>query len=143
MTIYRKIFDITHEVKSVSQTKPKGIQYKVTNWNDVNDVVREQLAKHKLLLIPKVMDHTKEGNLTTVKMNCDVIDVDTNEKMTVGDYYGYGVDNSDKGVGKATTYAYKYLIMKLFLLEVGEAEDSENENPIATKPKQEKKEHSI
>ena len=104
MTIYRKIFDITHEVKSVSQTKPKGIQYKVTNWNDVNDVVREQLAKHKLLLIPKVMDHTKEGNLTTVKMNCDVVDVETNEKMTVGDYYGYGVDNSDKGVKPQHTH---------------------------------------
>ena len=65
-----------------------------------------------------------------------IVDCDTNDSITVGDYVGYGVDQSDKGCGKATTYAYKYLLMKLFMMEVGEDEDSEFSNPPVINNKQ-------
>jgi len=129
MSIYQKLFDITHSVKRIEQDQTKNIPYKITSWNKVNEAIREELKNKNLLLLPRVLEHSKEGNLTVVKMSCDIKDLESNESITIGDYYGYGVDNSDKGVGKATTYAYKYLIMKLFMLEVGEAEDSEFSNP--------------
>jgi len=49
--------------------------------------------------------------------------------MVVGDYAGHGIDQSDKGFGKACSYAYKYLLMKLFMTSIGTDEDSEFSNP--------------
>jgi hypothetical protein len=36
------------------------------------------------------------------------------ETVTVCPWYGQGVDNSEKGVGKSLTYAEKYFILKTF-----------------------------
>ena len=127
--LFKKLYNITHKVKSIKQDKAKGIPYKLTTWNAVHDVMKKELFEAKIFIIPSVIEHTKEGNLTIVKMSAKIIDTDTNDSIVVGDYVGYGIDASDKGVGKATTYAYKYLLMKLFMLEVGTDEDSEYSNP--------------
>lgn len=129
VTLNQKLFMITHELKSITQEKPKGISYKVTSWNEVNNIVKDVLSKYHVLIIPKVLDHEKNGNLTVVTINADIVDISTNEKIVVGNYVGYGVDQSDKGVGKAISYAYKYLLMKLFMMDIGTDEDSEYSNP--------------
>ena len=36
---------------------------------------------------------------------------------------GTGVDTQDKGVGKAMTYAYKYLLLRTFAIPTGEDPD--------------------
>jgi len=135
MTLTEKLFNITHNIENIVQGKTNGVPYKITSWNEVNDKVRKQLKEHKVLIIPRVLEHTKEGNLTTVRMNADLINVENpSDKITLGDYFGYGVDNSDKGVGKAISYAYKYMLMKLFMTAVGEDEDSEYSNPQFKQP---------
>jgi hypothetical protein len=136
ISLYKKLMNITHNVQSIKQEKAKGVPYKITSWNAVHDVIKDQLLKENILIIPNVSEHTKEGNLTVIKVNAKIIDCDTNDSITVGDYVGYGVDQSDKGCGKATTYAYKYLLMKLFMMEVGEDEDSEFSNPPVINNKQ-------
>lgn len=130
-TLHMKILAITHQLKSIKQEKTKGVPYKITSWNSVHDAIKGLLLEHKLLIIPHVLEHNREGNLTTVKVCADIVDVESTEKIRVGDYIGYGVDTSDKGCGKAITYAYKYLLMKLFMMEVGSDEDSEYSNPPA------------
>jgi len=135
MNLIEKLFDITHNIENLVQGKTNGVPYKITSWNEVNDKVRKQLKEHKVLIIPKVLEHTKEGNLTTVRMNAEIINVENpSDKITLGDYFGYGVDSSDKGVGKAISYAYKYLLMKLFMTAIGEDEDSEFSNPQYKQP---------
>ena len=36
------------------------------------------------------------------------------------DYPGFGIDQGDKGPGKALSYAFKYALLKTFCLETGE-----------------------
>jgi len=134
--LYKKLILITHNVKSIKQDRTKGVPYKITSWNAVHDAIKEQLLINKILIIPHISEHTKEGNLTTIKLYAEIIDTESGQKIQVGDYVGYGVDPSDKGCGKATTYAYKYLLMKLFMMEVGEDEDSEFSNPPVINNKQ-------
>lgn len=136
ISLMKKLMNITHNVQSIKQEKAKGVPYKITSWNAVHDVIKKELLKENILIIPNVNGHSKEGNLTIIKVNAKIVDCDTNDSITVGDYVGYGVDQSDKGCGKATTYAYKYLLMKLFMLEVGEEEDSEYSNPPVINNKQ-------
>ena len=133
-TIIEKLFDITHHMDNIEQDQTKGIPYKITSWNKVNSEVKKQLKENKVLIIPRVLEHTKEGNLTTVRMNAEIINVEnTSDRITLGDYVGYGIDSSDKGIGKAISYAYKYMLMKLFMTSVGIDEDSEFSNPPITK----------
>ena len=134
--LYKKLLLITHNVKSIKQDKTKGIPYKITSWNAVHDTIKKELLENNILIIPHISEHTKEGNLTTVKLYAEIVDTVSGQKIQVGDYIGYGVDQSDKGCGKATTYAYKYLLMKLFMMEVGTDEDSEYSNPPVIHNKQ-------
>jgi hypothetical protein len=123
--IYKKIFDVQHECESVIKDEKRGLQYKPLSYNSVNAVVRPALEKHKLTLIPYVKSHEQDGNQTRCVMAARVVDIETGEHIDVGDYFGYGNDTQDKGPGKAMSYAYKYLLLKLFLLDISDEEDSE------------------
>ena len=123
--IYKKIFDVQHECESVIKDAKRGLQYKPLSYNSVNAVVRPALQKHKLTLIPYVKSHEQDGNQTRCVMAARVVDIETGEHIDVGDYFGYGNDTQDKGPGKAMSYAYKYLLLKLFLLDISDEEDSE------------------
>lgn len=54
---------------------------------------------------------------------------------------GMGIDDNDKAMGKAYTYAVKYALLKLFRLRYGDDPDFEASKPLhIEKPKEEKKE---
>ena len=135
--IYKKIFEVQHECESVIKDEKKGLQYKPLSYNSVNEVVRPALKKAKLTLIPYVKSHEQDGNQTRCVMAARVVDIETGEHVDVGDYFGYGNDTQDKGPGKAMSYAYKYLLLKLFLLDISDEEDSEkgDNQKIITKNK--------
>lgn len=123
--IYKKIFDVQHKCESVIKDEKRGLQYKPLSYNSVNAVVRPALKEHNLTLIPYVKSHEQDGNQTRCVMAARVVDIETGEHIDVGDYFGYGNDTQDKGPGKAMSYAYKYLLLKLFLLDISDEEDSE------------------
>ena len=53
---------------------------------------------------------------------------------------GMGIDDNDKAMGKAYTYAVKYALLKLFRLRYGDDADFEASKPLyLEKPKEEKK----
>ena len=76
-----------------------------------------------LIIIPSVKSSSRDGNIHSVTISAKIIDVDTGESLEVGDYPGLGIDNQDKGYGKAISYAFKYILQKLFLLEIGDDEE--------------------
>ena len=54
---------------------------------------------------------------------------------------GMGIDDNDKAMGKAYTYAVKYALLKLFRFRYGDDADFEASKPLyLEKPKEEKKE---
>lgn len=54
---------------------------------------------------------------------------------------GMGIDDNDKAMGKAYTYAVKYALLKIFRLRFGDDSDFEESEPLLVdKPKEDKKE---
>lgn len=53
---------------------------------------------------------------------------------------GMGIDDGDKAMGKAYTYAVKYALMKKFRITYSDDPDATESQPIETNPKEEKKE---
>ena len=61
------------------------------------------------------------------------------EEMVGTESVGMGIDDNDKAMGKAYTYAVKYALLKLFRLRYGDDPDFEASNPLhVEKPKEEK-----
>jgi hypothetical protein len=103
--------------------KKSNMPYKSVTHNDVTDAIRNQFNKVGLIIIPSVKSSNRDGNIHSVTMSVKIIDVDSGESLEVGDYPGTGIDNQDKGFGKAVSYAFKYILQKLFLLEIGDDEE--------------------
>ena len=61
------------------------------------------------------------------------------EEMVGTESVGMGIDDNDKAMGKAYTYAVKYALLKLFRLRFGDDPDFEASKPLhVEKPKEEK-----
>ena len=67
---------------------------------------------------------------------------DAEPNLVIGtEAVGMGIDDNDKAMGKAYTYAVKYALLKLFRLRYGDDADFEASKPLyLEKPKEEKKE---
>lgn len=65
----------------------------------------------------------------------------TNEyNSTYIESVGMGIDDNDKAMGKAYTYAIKYALLKIFRLRYGDDSDFEASKPLITEFRGEKKE---
>ena len=96
----------------------------------------------------------KGGNFTTVDVMYRVQNVDDKEDFIEVVSSGTGADTQDKGVGKAMTGAYKYMLLKTFAIPTGDDPDKicsdeldakQKENPKEEKAKEEppKKEEEV
>lgn len=133
-TIHQKIFDMQASMKNVLQGEQKaGMNYKpVPHW-EVTEVVKESAMQHGLLILPYIKSSSHEGNDTWVTVAIQITDIDTGEQIVIGDYVGQGRDTQDKGAGKATSYAIKTAYLKIFLLNVTDDTESEQEQDITVK----------
>lgn len=123
--LYQKMSKV---MQDVSYLKKDGhisfgtTQYKAITEEKVTSTVRASLIEHGLLIIPIDQKHHKDGALTTVDVTYKIIDVDSGQFEEVMSS-GTGSDSQDKGVGKAMTYAYKYLLLRAFAIPTGEDTD--------------------
>ncbi len=133
-TIHQKIFDMQGSMKEVLQGEQKaGMNYKPVQHWEVTEVVKESAMKHGLLILPYIKSSSHEGNDTWVTVAIQITDIDTGEQIVIGDYVGQGRDTQDKGAGKATSYAIKTAYLKIFLLNVTDDTESEQEQDITVK----------
>lgn len=139
MNIYEKIHAIMQEVEYLQKDDTVGYgrsSYKAITEEKVTRAVREAMVKHGVVIVPFRMEHTrddqvvvdKDGNekvnrLSTVNVSYRIQNIEDPEDFVVAVSSGTGVDTQDKGVGKAMTYAYKYLMLRTFAIPTGEDPD--------------------
>ena len=116
-------------------------KYAYATESDLTESIRPILLESGLAFFSTVLDQSREGEFTKVKMEFTLADVDTGETLK-SVYWGEGQDKGDKGLYKAYTGATKYFLMKTFLIPTGddpEADTTVDErNHKESKPKQEK-----
>lgn len=125
LNLYQKISAVMQDVEYLAKDdhiKFKNTNYKAISEEKVTRTVRESLIKNKLVILPVDQEHSREGTLSTVDVKYKIIDIESGESEIVVSS-GTGVDTQDKGVGKAMTYAYKYLLLRTFAIPTGEDPD--------------------
>jgi len=129
-----KLFKITDEMGKIPKNGfNQHFKYKFVQEQDAMDALRVQCLKNKVLIIPSVIDSSRDGSLTTVNVKYTICDCETDEAIEANGV-GQGADTQDKGAPKALTSAYKFFILKMFMVSTGD--DIENHDIEANaKPK--------
>lgn len=142
LNLYQKINRIMSEIeylkkddKVITNTQ-KNTGYNAVSEEKVTSEIRKGLVKYGIVIIPIEQEHIRQdevlkdqyGNdkvnrITTVNVKYKMQNIDDVNDYIIIASSGTGVDTQDKGVGKAMTYAYKYMLLRTFAIPTGEDPD--------------------
>lgn len=143
--LYKKILAVMKDVQYLQKddnVSAGASSYKAISEEKVTESVRASLIKNGLVIFPIEQEHLRDdtpvrtektyqgktevkesvSRLSTVNTKYKIVDIDTGQFEILASS-GTGVDTQDKGVGKAMTYSYKYLLLKTFAIPTGEDPD--------------------
>jgi len=102
------------------ENKKVNNQYSFVSHDAVVAKIRPALIKHRVLFTSWIKEVKVNENRVELTLGYRFINVDNPEETLEGSSFGFGIDNQDKGPGKATSYAKKYALLQAFLLETGD-----------------------
>lgn len=137
--IYQAIAEVTGELATIGIGKTRTNEhdrYKFRGIEDVYNTLAPLLAKHKLVILPRVLSResveraSKSGGAmfyVTLQVEFDFVSAIDGSKHTVA-AFGEAMDRSDKATNKAMSAAYKYAAFQAFCIPT-EAQDADAETP--------------
>lgn len=135
MNIYEKINEIMKRIEYL--TKDDHVSFGTTNYKAISEEkvttsVRKELVNLGIVIAPIEQTMNVTELMRTEKSVNQRADVNVKYRIQniedVNDYIivsssGSGVDTQDKAIGKAMTYAYKYMLLRTFAIPTGEDPD--------------------
>ena len=125
--IYQRLHAVMQEVDYIQKEKRQGMRYSIVSHDAVTAKVRPLMVKHGVVYFPTNFKLDQVGNRT--QLSCDVVfqNIDDRTDFMAVSTAGYGIDDQDKGPGKAISYAVKYALLKALGLETGDDPDIEQD----------------
>ena len=131
LNIYQRVLAVMSELSYVQKgDKTVNNQYRFVGHDAVSEAIHPMLVKHGIAMIPSVSGWKQDGNRTEVDVTVSFINADKPEDRFEVQTFGFGVDQQDKGPGKAVSYATKYAVLKTFVLETGDDPEKDNINHV-------------
>ncbi len=142
LNIYQRINAVMKEVDYVKKDKSVsggGASYKAVTHDQVISVIRKSIVDHGIVILTEQTDGEiiiKRDIATEVKMHLyaglytiKFVNMDKPADLLSVTVQAHAADNGDKAPGKCMTYAVKMAILKVFLLETGEDDESRTAEP--------------
>jgi hypothetical protein len=135
MNIFEKINEVMKNIEYLAKDDQVAFgttKYKAISEEKVTTAVRNELVKQGIVILPVTQEsENKEltrtdksvNMLTNVHTKYRIQNIDDEKDYIEVESNGSGVDTQDKGVGKAMTYAYKYMLLRTFAIPTGEDPD--------------------
>ena len=141
LNLFEKIQAVSNEVRNITKDMTVGsgsYSYKAVSAIDVTLAVKDAETKFKLVSIPikqelvkseiiRIQKKNNEEGITyvdTIKMTLKIVDLEDITSVMEIESFGRGIDSSDKGFGKASTYARKYALLNAYKIPTGEDPDA-------------------
>lgn len=126
--IYQRMHAVMQEIKYVQKEKKAGMRYSIVSHDSVTALVRPLFVKHGIVVYPTTFKMEQTGNRT--QLQCAVVfqNIDEPTDRMVVESAGFGIDDQDKGPGKAISYAVKYAYLKALCLESGDDPDEDQDS---------------
>lgn len=134
--IFKAIPAIMGEVHAVGKSKKNNQQgFMYRGVDDVMNAINPALVKHKVFIVPEVIEQTRENRQTQRGANliysiCKMRflfcaeDGSHVEAVTIGE----GMDSGDKATNKAMAIAFKYACFQVFCIPTEEMKDPDGES---------------
>jgi len=129
---------VMDSVKGIDKTMSIGFgnnTYKGVSDQEVKKVIGKAMVENGLAIVPIgvspniKIDRYEEGGKIKQSVFTDVTTkyllMHTSGESIEVMGYGHGIDSQDKGAGKATTYALKYLLLYMFMVPTGKIDDAD------------------
>ena len=126
LNVYQKINRIMQEVSYIHKDAKITLQrgsYKGVRYDVLIGKIRQYFCDEGVIVVPSIFGTEVEGNRTKMKVMTLFINADDPEDRFSIDTYSHSDDNTDKGPGKAYTYAVKMALLKVLMLESGDNEE--------------------
>lgn len=123
LNIYQRLAAVMNEVDYVQKEKKQGMRYSIVTHDAVTAKVRPALLRNGIVYHPINIQHQQVGNRTEVGLVVRFVNVDEPSEFFDVPSLGFGIDDQDKGPGKAISYAVKYALLKTLGMETGDDPD--------------------
>lgn len=124
--LYQKMLEVMKNIEYLNKddrVKYRDTDYRAMSEEKVTMTVRKELIKQGLVVFPIDQTVEKDGNITTTNTKYKMVNTDNPEEYVILASSGQGADTQDKGVGKAMTYSFKYMLLRTFAIPTGEDPD--------------------
>jgi len=125
--IHQRLHAAQAKVDYIQREKKGSMKYSIVTHDAVTAKVRPILHECGVVYYPTGIHHTQHGNRTEVAMLVRFANIDNPEDHIDVPSLGYGIDDQDKGPGKAISYAVKYALLKTLGLETGDDPDMDQD----------------
>lgn len=133
--------DVEYLAKDDSVETGGGKSYRAISEEKVTSVIRASLIKNGIVIIPVSIEHARTderviafdkyakkdvervNRISSADVTYRIQNIDEPADFILAVSAGTGVDTQDKGIGKALTYAYKYLLLRTFAIPTGDDPD--------------------
>ena len=125
--LYQRLNAVQKKITYIQKEKKAGMRYSIVSHDAVTAKVRDPLVEEGVLYFPSNLRMEQVGNRTQCSMLVKFVNIDNPEDFIEVASAGYGIDDQDKGPGKAISYAVKYALLKALGLESGDDPDMDQE----------------
>lgn len=142
MNIYESIAALMAEMPAIGKekrNKEQGFQYR--GIDDVMNALQPLLSKHKVFIVPEVLEQKREERVTKKGTNMIYSVLRTKYTFYAEDgshveaiVVGEGMDTADKASNKALAVGMKYALFQVFCIPTEEMVDPDSETPEASMP---------
>lgn len=123
MNLHQRLAKAMEKVTYIQKDKKQGMRYSIVSHDVVTAKVRPALLEAGVVYYPTRVQHEQIGNRTQCSMTVRFVNIDDASDSIDVETFGYGIDDQDKGPGKAMSYAVKYALLKTLGLETGDDPD--------------------
>lgn len=123
MNIHQRLAKAMSQITYIQKEKKAGMRYSIVSHDAVTAKVRPALLEAGIVYYPVRTMCAQAGNRTEAMMTIRFVNIDDPADAFEVETFGYGIDDQDKGPGKAMSYAVKYALLKTLGLETGDDPD--------------------
>lgn len=121
--LHQRLAEAMAKVTYIQKERKQGMRYTIVSHDAVTAKVRPALLEAGVVYYPIELATNQQGNRTEATMKVRFVNIDDPDDRIDVTTFGYGIDDQDKGPGKAMSYAVKYALLKTLGLETGDDPD--------------------
>ena len=133
--IYQRVIEVMENVEYIQkQDSNNGMRYKFVSHDSVMAALHKPMAKAGIVFLHNTEFYGHNGTYHELRLICEFINADDpTDRIVVKSQIPSKFTGDEKGYGSTLSYAIKYSLLKMFMLETGEDADSSYEEDESKK----------